>query len=158
MDVVRLLVLSFVTQLILLTVACATPYASATSTTGPPALSADRATAVPVGTTRPTAAESLRPTQTPVPPTPRPKSVEDANIIVQDDLFEPTEVTVRVNETVVWRQEGVREHNVTAVDGTWGSGPLLLGSVYRMRFPKPGTYLFYCTIHTGMRGAIVVVE
>lgn len=157
MDVPRPLVL-LIAQVVLLTIACAAPSPTATSTTSPSTSPTGQVASVPVGTVRPTVAEAARPTQPPEQPTPRPKSGEQANIVVQDDLFEPTEVTVRVNETVVWRQEGVREHNVTAVDGTWGSGPLLLGSVYTMKFSRPGTYLFYCTIHTGMRGAVLVVE
>ena len=95
--------------------------------------------------------------------------------------FYPNTLTVNVGDTVTWKFPAGEPHTVTLLgpapapppltdpglqaphggttyDGTvyTSSGFQLLGATYGLTFTKPGTYAFFCLIHGGMSGTIVV--
>jgi plastocyanin len=47
-------------------------------------------------------------------------------------------------------------HSVTADDGTWDSGLIEPGAIWRHTFDMPGTYTFHCTPHPFMKGMVTV--
>ncbi|QIA27667.1 hypothetical protein DYI95_009215 [Thermaerobacter sp. PB12/4term] len=80
-----------------------------------------------------------------------------------DDFFRDAVVRVVPGTTVVWKMTGRNPHTVTADDGSWDSGHLMPGDVYRVRFDRPGRYDYYCVYHgapggIGMAGAVIVEE
>jgi plastocyanin len=105
-------------------------------------------------------------TATPVPSTATPV-VEDEpadqvfEVNIADSAFQPRELTIPANATVVWQHTGNFPHTVTADDGSFNSGTLQNGDTFRRTFNEPGLYPYYCEIHggpggSGMSGTIVV--
>jgi plastocyanin len=72
--------------------------------------------------------------------------------------FAPMQVQVLAGDTVTWTNVSTRSHTVTADDGGWGSAALLSGARFSHTFGAPGTFGFYCRIHTFMRGEVDVAR
>ena len=94
--------------------------------------------------------------------------------------FAPDSLTVKVGDTVTWRNEDSQTHTVTAYDdgvpdgtGYFASGEapdeeaarddlqaglIPEGDAYEFTFDEPGTYSYFCIPHEqqGMKGEIVV--
>lgn len=79
--------------------------------------------------------------------------VVDAN----DKLkFEPASLTVKVGDSVEWKNVGSAPHTVTFLGGvTFGKDLPSKGSV-SYTFTKAGTQKYHCKIHPGMEGEVVV--
>ena len=78
-----------------------------------------------------------------------------------DNAFSPTELHIKVGQTVTWVNNGQTSHTVTADDNSYDSGLFDPGAQYWHKFTKPGRYLYYCTLHggpggSGMAGVIIV--
>jgi plastocyanin len=83
------------------------------------------------------------------------------SVSMGDDLFQPEVLRVPVGADVEWRNDGRNVHNVTADDGSFGSGDMAPGEEFTQTFAKPGVYPFTCTLHGapgvgGMIGMVVV--
>lgn len=82
-----------------------------------------------------------------------------ATVGVVNFEYQPTTVTVQVGDTVTWNNtEGF--HSVDADDGTFGNAPGT-GWTFTHTFTAPGTYEYFCEIHstasgTNMNGVVVV--
>jgi len=74
--------------------------------------------------------------------------------------FEPSSITVKTCQVVVWKVTGSVPHTVTATSGaTFDSGNLNQGAVYNQAFPTAGTIHYYCKIHgASMSGTITVTS
>lgn len=70
--------------------------------------------------------------------------------------YEPARTKVAVGDTVRWSNGSFLTHTVTSVDGLFDSEGISEGSSFSYTFQQPGTYSYYCTIHPGMRGEVVV--
>lgn len=80
-------------------------------------------------------------------------------IAMRDLLFRPDSVRVPPGATVTWvdcDDAGAEPHTATEIGGAWTSPLLSPGDRYSRRFPSGGTFDYYCTIHAGMAGTIVV--
>jgi plastocyanin len=70
--------------------------------------------------------------------------------------FRPRVVTVRVGQPVTWRFEDAQvEHDVDAANGSFQS-PLRDSGTWTHTFSAPGTYSYFCSVHTYMTGVVVV--
>jgi len=95
------------------------------------------------------------------------------NIPQTRTAFEPAEVTVKVGDTVRWRNRSIVEHSVVcdpakAADPThtarpkgaavFDSGVLGEDGTFEHAFTVPGTYLYFCREHEamGMLGKVIV--
>lgn len=75
-------------------------------------------------------------------------------VTLQDDEFDPAELTVEAGTTVVWEfDDGPRAHNVVA-DGF--SSQTKADGTFEHTFDEPGTYSYSCTLHAGMDGTVIV--
>jgi plastocyanin len=80
-----------------------------------------------------------------------------ASVGMYDNYFQPNTLIVLPGTTVRWTHSGQHKHTVTSAMGQWDSGELGSGAVYSVTFTQPGTYPYYCRIHSReMRGTIVV--
>ncbi|MGH7642738.1 MAG: cupredoxin domain-containing protein [Candidatus Dormibacteria bacterium] len=72
--------------------------------------------------------------------------------------FVPDKMTVPVGATVEWAwTDQYDQHNVWWIDTNLVNSPTK-GSGYRwaVQFLTPGTYDYYCTLHPGMQGTVIV--
>jgi plastocyanin len=81
----------------------------------------------------------------------------DVRVLIVGRAYQPSQLTVGLGQTVVWRDESFGQHTVTSVDGLFNSGVMSTGSSYTMTFAKAGTFNYVCTIHPTMKGSIIVL-
>ena len=115
---------------------------------------------VPSPTVRPTqtppAIVSIILRETPVPyPTATPFPSNLPTVSVVDFSYMPGIIRIKAGQTVMWRNDGTEQHDITGSD--WHSGPLDPGYTYRLTFGLPGTYPYRCSIHLDMTGSVVVM-
>lgn len=106
----------------------------------------------------------------------------DYDVGMADSAFEPSEVTVSLGDTVVWKNTSARAHTVTAYDSgipeggryfasggfedeqaardAWqrGAGGVVSGDTYEHTFETAGEFEYVCIPHErqGMVGSVVV--
>ena len=80
----------------------------------------------------------------------------DTSVNIKDFAFAPTATTVTVGTTVHWKNLDGEPHTVRSIDATFRSDPLDQNDSYSVKFDKPGTYKYVCSIHPQMVGTIVV--
>jgi plastocyanin len=104
-------------------------------------------------------------------PATTPKTAAVANQIQMKLIaYRPMNLTIKVGETVTWKQNDPGFHTATSgtvdqnaggvtpkPDGKFDSGQLATGKTFSHKFTEPGTYPFYCEIHPAtMHGTITV--
>ncbi|OPY28292.1 MAG: hypothetical protein A4E28_01611 [Methanocella sp. PtaU1.Bin125] len=77
-----------------------------------------------------------------------------AVVEIKNGTFEPGEVYIFKNATVVWINRGPDEHSI-CVGGDM-SPPLMAGESYTKNFHEFGSYNYYCRYHPDERGSIIV--
>lgn len=128
-------------------------------------------TPVASGSASPTPAPSDSPSPSPtVTPTATPSQTPDAgqthtveigkNIKGVAADYSPTTVTIRVGDSVIWKNLDSYAHTATDDDEAWDTGSIGGGkSSTAILFDSAGTYTYYCNFHEGtMNGARVIVE
>ena len=73
--------------------------------------------------------------------------------------FQPGTLTVPVGTTVTWTNKDVDTHSVQSADKRFTSSPALEhGESYTFTFTTAGTYEYLCSLHSFMKGKIVVTD
>lgn len=120
----------------------------------------------------PTPIQCPRPSQSPS-PQPSPVPVADVTVSMSNNRYDPSQITIRVGQTVTWRNDETAPHTVTddpceaanpanAVlpQGAepFDSGTLGAGDTFTKTFTVPGEYKYFCEFHEGggMVGTITV--
>ncbi len=70
--------------------------------------------------------------------------------------FSPASITVSVGDTITFTNRDGAPHTATAVDGSFSTATLRKGKSETITFDTPGTFDFFCKIHPGMKGQIIV--
>ncbi len=85
-------------------------------------------------------------------------SVDDGvSVQVDGFCYLPTVLHVEVGETVMWTNLDRAPHTVTGINGTWGSSDQFgQDESVGFTFDEPGVYGYYCVLHGGMVGVVVV--
>ena len=79
------------------------------------------------------------------------------SISITDYMFSPSQLIIKVGDTVVWTNNGASVHTVTSDSGNELSSPTLSGNqIYSHTFDVAGTYNYHCSIHPSMIGSIIV--
>ena len=81
--------------------------------------------------------------------------VEGTQVRVIDNDFEPAALQVTAGDTVTWTWEGSRDHNVV---GDGFQSETQANGTFSHTFDEPGAHTYECTLHSGMRGEIVVSD
>ena len=86
------------------------------------------------------------------------KVTKKSSVIVIDRfLFQPQALTVRVGQTVEWKNAGSVPHTATSIDGkTFDSAAIPAGRSWRFKAAKKGTFDYVCTLHPNMKGKLIV--
>jgi plastocyanin len=78
----------------------------------------------------------------------------------RENLFVPQEVRIDPGDRIVWTNNGIRDHTVTADDRAYDSGPIDPGDKFARTYRKEGYYFYHCKLHgsvrSGMWGVVVV--
>ncbi len=77
-----------------------------------------------------------------------------AKVRIVDFAFKPRTIEISRGTTVKWTNAGSVGHTVTGKG--FDSGTLRPGATFSRRFTKAGTFAYHCTIHSSMKGKIVV--
>jgi plastocyanin len=87
-------------------------------------------------------------------------TISPVHVKVVDFAFAPSNirVVIGVNNTVIWSNNGTADHTVTSNGGKFDSGTLTPGHTFEFTFSTPGTYDYHCSIHSSMKGTVVVVS
>jgi plastocyanin len=94
---------------------------------------------------RPTFA--LRPAEIPV---------GGASVKIDNVSFGPADVKIPIGATVKWTNNDDVPHVVASDDKLFKSKPLDTDDHFSSTFTKPGTYMYYCSIHPKMTAKVVV--
>jgi plastocyanin len=77
------------------------------------------------------------------------------NVDILDNAFSPMDVTIKVNDQVMWTWTGSLQHSTTADSLLWDSGVNTAPFVFTNTFSTAGTYSYSCVVH-GFTGSITV--
>ena len=76
---------------------------------------------------------------------------------IQNYCYESTVIHVRPGDSVTWVNRDQAPHSVTGANRAWGSyKKLRRGGTMTYRFNRAGVYPYYCVLHIGMVGTVVV--
>jgi plastocyanin len=81
-----------------------------------------------------------------------------AQITIDNFAFEPDTLTVAPGTQVTWINRDEEPHTVVSADKALRFKSQALGTndQFSFVFDKPGTYKYFCSVHTHMVGTIVV--
>lgn len=80
-----------------------------------------------------------------------------AQVTIETVKYSPETIQISEGETVVWVNNDLTPHTVTSQSGgELNSGSIEPGASWRHTFGQAGTFPYYCTFHTEMKGAITV--
>lgn len=77
-------------------------------------------------------------------------------VIIQGITYRPVTVTAHVGDTVIWKNEDLVPHTVTAQGRQFDSGDLQPGKTWRYTATKKGRYAYGCDYHPDMHGVLIV--
>ncbi len=97
--------------------------------------------------------------QTVDPPAEAPVGEQTVRVSLKDNRFRPARITVPAGTTVIWsndEDDPENGHNVISRDYRWASSDFLPGESYQRAFTTPGEYRYFCDLHGGMVGRVIV--
>lgn len=76
---------------------------------------------------------------------------------LKGNCFEPTVIRIDAGASITWTNLDEARHMITGANGTWGSDEELgLNDQVTIRFDDSGVFPYFCWLHPGMVGAVVV--
>jgi plastocyanin len=81
-----------------------------------------------------------------------------AQVSVEYGAVAPAQVDVLPGEAVQWSNDSVRQHTVTADDGSFDSGTLSPTSEFTHVFRSTGTFTYHCRLHPYIVGEVDVLS
>jgi plastocyanin len=78
------------------------------------------------------------------------------SVVMKQNCFSPTVTEIDVGDKVTWRNLDGENHIILGVGGSWGTPEVFPRGQTTVRFDNPGVYPYWCHIHLGMVGAVVV--
>jgi plastocyanin len=86
-------------------------------------------------------------------------SESESRIRMRNDTFYYDYVFVPAGTTITWVNEEpdpANAHNILAEDGSFTSPLVMPGESWQYTFTTPGYYRYFCELHDGMEGAVLV--
>ena len=80
---------------------------------------------------------------------------EDTAIHIDNFVFEPQQLTVKVGTTVTWTNRDDIPHTVVC-GGKFRSKTMDTDGTFTFAFTAPGEYKYFCSLHPHMQGVIKV--
>jgi plastocyanin len=82
----------------------------------------------------------------------------EQTIAINGYRFLPPALTVPAGTTVTWVNHDEEPHRVVGKDKAFRSPALDTDERYSVTFAQPGTYRYYCSIHSKMTGTVTVLD
>ena len=79
-----------------------------------------------------------------------------AQVKIDNFVYSPVPLTVKVGTQVTWINHDDIPHTVDSTQGKFKSPALDTDDKFQFRFTEPGEYPFYCRLHPKMTGKIIV--
>lgn len=79
-----------------------------------------------------------------------------SSVTIQNFVFDPTPLTVKVGDMVTWTNMDTAPHNAVADDGSFKTPDLQKGQSATLTLTTPGEHAYICTIHPRMKGTLIV--
>lgn len=79
-----------------------------------------------------------------------------ASVSIKGFKFVPSDLNIKVGDTIVWTNEDSAPHTVESSDGVLKSDELSKGDTYQYKFTKAGKHDYICGIHPSMHGSVTV--
>jgi len=92
----------------------------------------------------------------PAAPAPTGPGKATTKVRIANYAFVPAVIRVPAGATVTWTNDDADDHAVTTDDKTMDAGVAAQGVSISLTFTTPGEYPYYCTVHPGMRGRVIV--
>ena len=80
---------------------------------------------------------------------------DDMEVHIDNFVFQPAELTVKVGTTVTWTNRDDIPHTVVSA-GKFRSKPLDTDDKFSFTFTEAGDYKYFCSLHPHMTGMIKV--
>ncbi len=80
----------------------------------------------------------------------------DPKVSIENFSFVPQVIRISLGESVTWSNNDGSPHAIAFKSGEPGSDTLFPGKTYTRTFNRPGTYEYFCSIHTYMTGRVEV--
>ena len=80
---------------------------------------------------------------------------EDVAVHIDNFVFEPAQLTVKVGQTVTWTNRDDIPHTVVCA-GKFRSKTMDTDGTFSFTFTAPGDYKYFCSLHPHMTGAVKV--
>lgn len=95
--------------------------------------------------------------ETNIPSSPGSSGSSTHDIAISNFAFSPSTLTISSGDTVIWTNMDSMSHTVTSDSGSeLSSSTISNGATYSHTFNTAGTYSYHCSIHTTMKGTIIV--
>jgi len=88
--------------------------------------------------------------------TPPETGTSTKNVEIKSFAFNPSEITISVGDTITWTNMDSMTHTITSDSGNELSGSTNSGGTYSHKFDTAGTFSYHCSIHTSMKGKVIV--
>lgn len=75
-------------------------------------------------------------------------------VTIKNFAFDPASVTVKVGDSVTFKNEDSTAHTVTGTN--FDSGQIAPSASYSQKFDTAGTFDYHCSIHPSMTGTVIV--
>jgi plastocyanin len=80
----------------------------------------------------------------------------DEAVVIREFLYQPNPFEVESGTTIIWTNEDLTPHTVTATEGAFDSEFMARGDSFSLTFDTPATFDYFCTFHPRMRARIIV--
>jgi plastocyanin len=77
-------------------------------------------------------------------------------VTIDGFAFHPPSLTIKQGDTVEWHNTDPVPHTATAKDAGLDSGDIAPNATYRFTAKKKGRFAYLCTLHTIMKGELIV--
>lgn len=120
-----------------------------------------KTTTTPVPTGQPTVIQPVQtgtltgsPTQTLTSSPTQTLTAQPVTVEITGFAFVPATVTISKGTTIIWTQQDSFPHTVTGTG--LDSGSLGKGQTFSYTFNEAGTFNYICSLHTSMKGTVIV--
>jgi plastocyanin len=83
-------------------------------------------------------------------------AVSGNSVNISNFTFVPGTLTVNAGTTVTWTNSDSTDHHVVSDTGVFDGGVMSANSSYSFTFNNAGNFPYHCSIHTYMKGTIIV--